>query len=193
MFAGISCAGVFETTDNGKSWVPRNKGLNADFLPDPASEIGQDPHIVVAFQGDCNFMWQQNHCGIFRTTDGGNSWKDVSDKASGAYFGFAIAVDDRDAETAWVVPATADQNRTAIGGKLMVHMTKDGGKSWRAFSKGLPQRNCYDFIFRHCIDNHRDTLAMGTSGGSIYVSENRGESWESLGFHFPQVYSVRLA
>ncbi len=45
---GISCAGVFETTDAGKSWAIRNKGMNADFLPDPTVETGFDPHIVVA-------------------------------------------------------------------------------------------------------------------------------------------------
>lgn len=193
IYVGISVAGVFESKDGGKTWAPCNKGLNAEFLPDPKSEIGQDPHIVVAYPEDCKYMWQQNHCGIYRTTDGGANWQDVSNREIGAYFGFAIAVDPKDAETAWVVPAVSDQTRVAVNGQLASYRTRDGGKNWEIQTGGLPTQNCYDFIYRHSLDITEDSLAMGTVGGSLFVSQNGGSHWDSLGYHFPMIYSVRFA
>ncbi|HHP7240722.1 MAG TPA: hypothetical protein ACFCUD_03575 [Cyclobacteriaceae bacterium] len=55
---------MFETRDGGINWEPRNKGLKADFLPDPGSDVGQDPHLIVSCTEHPKIMWQQNHCGI---------------------------------------------------------------------------------------------------------------------------------
>jgi photosystem II stability/assembly factor-like uncharacterized protein len=193
VLVGVSCAGVFETTDGGKSWTPKNKGMEADFLPDPKAEVGQDPHCVAACGADPDTLWQQNHCGIYRSTDGSQSWRKVSKKGDTAHFGFAVAADEKSPETAWVVPAISDTHRIAVGGALCVCRTTDGGKTWRAFRKGLPQKSCYDVVFRHALDHANSTVAFGTTTGNLYVSENRGQSWETIGTNFPPVYSVRFA
>lgn len=78
LYIAISCAGVFESKDSGEHWEPRNKGLKADFLPDPDSEVGQDPHLVDFCKNQPDVMWQQNHCGIWKTLDGGKLWEEVS-------------------------------------------------------------------------------------------------------------------
>ena len=46
MYFGMSSGGVFETNDAGAQWRPLNKGVRADFLPDPTPEFGHDPHCV---------------------------------------------------------------------------------------------------------------------------------------------------
>ncbi len=148
----ISCAGVFETTDGGIVWEPRNKGLKADFLPDPNAEIGQDPHLLVACKSNMKVMWQQNHCGIFRSVDGGNNWSDISDKTGEANFGFAIAADPVKEDIAWVVPAISDEIRVAIDNSVCVCRTENGGKSWDTFRKGLPQNHSFDITYRHALD-----------------------------------------
>jgi photosystem II stability/assembly factor-like uncharacterized protein len=193
MLVGISCAGVFETTDGGETWEPRNKGLTANFLPDPNAEIGHDPHFLTWCAANPDVLWQQNHCGIFRSEDGAQSWQLVSEEGGPAHFGFAIAADPLDPLTAWVVPAGADEQRQAVGEALCVCRTNDGGKSWSTLRKGLPQENCYDLVFRHGLDVSGDTLAFGTTTGNVYISEDRGDSWSCLGTHFPPVYSVRFA
>ncbi|MBM3216723.1 glycosyl hydrolase, partial [Candidatus Poribacteria bacterium] len=111
VYVGVSCAGVFETKDDGASWAPMNKNVRTDFLPNPLSEVGSDPHCVVACPSHPAAMWQQNHCGIFRTTDGAASWTDVSEPDGLARFGFAVAVDAENPDVAWVVPAQADEKR----------------------------------------------------------------------------------
>jgi photosystem II stability/assembly factor-like uncharacterized protein len=193
VLVGISCAGVFETTDDMKSWRPLNRGMLADFLPDPKADVGQDPHYFEACAAAPDVLWQQNHAGVYRSTDGARSWKLLTKKGDLAYFGFAIAADERDSECAWVVPATSDTLRYAVDGKLCVCRTTDGGKTWKAQRKGLPQKNCYDVVFRHALDKSHGTLAFGTTTGNVFWSGDRGRSWDCLGASFPPVYSVRFA
>ncbi len=189
---GISCAGVFETVDDGASWNPRNKGLRADFLADPTSDVGQDPHLVVMAPSQPDVLWQQNHMGIYRSTDGSGSWTDISQENGPASFGFAIAVDESNPERAWVVPATSDEQRTAVQRGLVVCRSDDGGATWIELRNGLPQENVYDLTFRHALDVSGSRLVFGTTNGNLYASEDGGESWETVGNHFPPVYSVRF-
>ncbi len=191
-YVGISCAGVFETCDNGNSWQTRNKGLRADYLPNPYIEVGQDPHCLLACNTAPSIMWQQNHCGVFRTTDAGAQWSDVTDSGEKARYGFCLGIDHKDPLKAWVVPATSDSKRIAMDKSLFIMHTKDGGKSWKKQRNGLPQQNCFDIVLRHAMDVRDEEIAFGTSGGSIYVSDNGGDSWQSLNDHLPRIFSVRF-
>lgn len=192
LYVGISCAGVFESMDGGANWEPRNNGSIADFLPDPYAEVGHDAHFLAGCAADPDVLWQQNHCGIFRSTNGGQKWDAVSQKGNVAHFGFPIAVDANDPDTAWVVPAVSDEIRIAVNGALCVCRTIDGGETWQELRAGLPQRDCYDIVFRHAFDVAGDDLAFGSTTGNAYVSADRGDSWECLGNNLPPVYSVRF-
>lgn len=189
---GISVGGVFETTDGGKTWHGRNKGLSANYLPSPDSEYGHDPHFVVTSPSNPDVLWQQNHCGVFRSTDGGQTWTDISQPGGPVYFGFAIVTDAQDENVAWVVPAHSDEYRVAIDGALCVCRTDDGGKTWTAFREGLPQSGSYDVVYRNALDIRGDRLAFGTTTGNVFLSEDRGESWRCLGNYFPPILSVRF-
>lgn len=189
----LSCAGVLETNDDGKSWQGRNKGLLATFLPKPDVEWGHDPHYVMLCKSNPDHVWMQNHCGIFYSADGAQSWKMVSKEGRTAHFGFPVAADESDGKTAWVVPGIADDKRMAVGGALCVAQTQDGGKTWQELRKGLPQENAFDVVYRHALDIKGDALAFGSTTGNVYFSSNRGKDWLALGHNFPPVYSVRFA
>lgn len=188
----ISCAGVFETNDGGQTWDLRNKGLRADFMPDPYGPVGHDPHILIAAPSDPDTMWQQNHCGIFRTSDGAQNWQDVSQTGGPARFGFAIAVADDNPNQAWVAPATADENRIAIKGALCICRTDDGGKTWTEQRNGLPQENCYDIVYRHALATSGDAVVFGTTTGNLFFSPDRGEHWQVVNNYLPMVHSVHF-
>ena len=192
IFAGISVGGIFESRDGGKSWEGRNKGLKACYLPDPDAEYGHDPHMTVMCKGNPDALWQQNHCGIFRTTDGGKNWSDVSQIGGPAHFGFAIVTDDENAERAWVVPGISDEVRVAVDQSLCVCRTEDGGKTWTDFRKGLPQNSSFDIIYRHALARQGKTLAFGTTTGNVFVSEDDGESWECISHTLSMVYSAEF-
>jgi photosystem II stability/assembly factor-like uncharacterized protein len=193
LFVGISVGGVYESRDGGATWEGRNKGLLANYMPDPYPEYGHDPHFMQMSPSDPDILWQQNHCGIFRTVDSAQTWKDISQPGGPAYFGFPIALDEKDPETAWVVPAIDAEFRIAVDQALCVCRTEDGGQSWQELRNGLPQANAYDVVFRHALDIKGDRLAFGTTTGNLYMSDDRGDSWRSLGSNFPPVYSVRFA
>ncbi len=193
LYIGISCAGVFETQDSGVNWQSRNKGLRADFLPDPYAEFGHDPHILVAAPSDPDHLWQQNHCGIFYSRDGGKQWEDVSQPEGPARFGFALAVAEDNPEQAWVCPANSDTTRTAIKGALCICRTDDGGKTWKNLHKGLPQKDCFDIVYRHALAASGDSLVFGTTTGNLFFSPDRGESWQVINNYLPMVYSTQFA
>jgi photosystem II stability/assembly factor-like uncharacterized protein len=193
IFVAVSTAGVLETRDGGKTWQGRNKGLLMDYMPNPAADWGHDPHYVDLSPAQPDHVWQQNHCGVFYSSDGAATWKKVSRAEQGVHFGFPIAVDPKKGATAWVVPGKADQERMTIGGGLFVARTEDGGESWQQLREGLPQENAYDVVYRHALGNSGDRLAFGSTTGNLYVSENRGDSWRTVANNLPPIYSVRFA
>lgn len=190
---GISCAGMLETWDRGRSWDYINKGMRAEFLPDKYSEIGQDPHMTVSAPSNPKVLWQQNHCGIFKSENFGKSWIDLS-RAKGVKtsFGWGIVVDEEDENIAFTVPAQSDEVRIPFKKKLFVQRTKDGGKTWTVLDKGLPKENCYDIIYRHAFALKGKALMFGSTTGNLYYSGNRGESWKQFPMHLPPVLSVKF-
>ena len=191
MLVAVTTAGVLETTDGGLSWQGRNVGMENDYLPDRQAEWGHDPHFVTRCRRQPEHVWQQNHCGVFYSSDGAASWRRVSQSQVGVHFGFPIAVDENDGKTAWVVPGHSDQQRTTIDGSLFVAMTQDGGQNWRRLDRGLPVQ-AYDVVYRHALDVSGDTLAFGSTTGNLYLSDNRGEDWQVVSCYMPPIYSVRF-
>ena len=193
LYIAVSCAGVFESWDGGKNWEARNRGLIAAYLPNPRVEIGHDPHRLLTCAADPDVLWQQNHCGIFRSTNGGKEWKNVTDPNGIANYGFALSIDDNDPLKAWVIPATSDEIRVAPELALCVCNTEDGGKSWTPHRQGLPQGFAFDLVFRHSMVFNGKTLAFGTTNGNLYFSDHKGEAWECLSNHLARIDYLAFA
>jgi photosystem II stability/assembly factor-like uncharacterized protein len=132
--------------------------------------------------------------GIWRSPDGGVTWVDVAKKPY-AQFGFPMTVHPEDARTAWFVPMDSDGARMAVGGALVVMRTTDAGATWEPMREGLPQKDAWDFPYRHAMDVGPDgrTVAFGTQSGNLYVSPDGGASWQALSHNLPAVYSLRFA
>lgn len=192
LYVAVSAAGVLESTDGGQSWTGRNRGMLMDYLPEAEAEWGHDPHYVSLCPAQPEHLWQQNHCGVFYSDNAAKQWHKVSQPEHGVHFGFPIAVDAEDGQTAWVIPTRADAERMALDSGLCVARTGDGGQSWQIFRKGLPQQNSYDLVLRHGFDMAEDCLCFGSTTGNVYLSEDRGESWQCLANNLPPVYSVRF-
>jgi hypothetical protein len=136
--------------------------------------------------------------GAWTTRDGGRSWRIGGKGMRAEYmppaFGFAVAVHPRDPETAWFVPAVKDEKRYPANGRVVVNRTHDGGKTFETLTAGLPQEHAYDLVYRHAldIDDSGDVLAFGSTTGSLWVSENAGNSWQTVSFNLPPIHSVRF-
>jgi len=193
LFVGVSCAGVFKSVDGGKNWMPKNKGLIAGYLPKATPDVGHDPHQLLQCQMHPDVLWQQNHCGIFRSIDGGESWTLVSRDSGYPSYGFALAIDNNNPNTAWVIPAESDENRIPLDLKLEVYKTNDGGMNWISTSEGLPQQNAFDLVLRHAFVKDQHMMAFGTTNGNLYHSFNEGKSWSILSQNLAPINSVVIA
>lgn len=193
VYVGVSCAGVFETTNGGKSWMPRNNGLIASYLPRATPDVGHDPHQLQQCHSQPDVIWQQNHCGIFRTTDGGKQWTNVSGESGWPSYGFALVIDHTNPDIAWVIPAESDESRIPAGLKLEVCKTTNGGKSWLSSSVGLPAQHAFDLVLRHGFIRHAGMLAFGTTNGNLYGSMNDGNTWRILSSHLAPINSLAIS
>lgn len=191
----VSSGGVWQTNDSGESWRQTAYGMQADYMPPERREEPnvQDPHRVVQCQGAPDTLWTQHHCGIFRSTDGGEHWGRI--EAQPSSFGFAVAVHPHDPDTAWFVPAIKDAYRIPVDGRLVVTRTRDGGRTFEQFSQGLPPAPAYDLIYRHglVVDSTGTRLAMGSTTGGLWTSDNAGETWHEISAHLPPIYHVSFA
>ena len=192
LMVGISCAGILRSFDKGKSWQPSNSGLKAFFLPDSEAEVGHDPHSIIRHPKDPKILWQQNHCGVFRSSDGGDIWVDVSDKNDKAVYGFDLVIDEEDVNTAWVIPAQSDDLRYPHNTKLEVFKTVDSGRNWQSKSQGLPLETSFDLVLRSAFDKSGDVMVFGTNNGNLYISEDASESWSPLNQNLSAVRTVNL-
>jgi len=192
IYVGVSCGGVYVSRNNGETWQPKNRGLIADYLPDPYSPFGHDPHAMKICNSSPDTIWQQNHCGVFRSQDGADTWVDVTPEDDYGRYGFPIAIDHDDPLKAWIIPAESDGKRIAKDHRLVVCRTVDGGKSWEKFTEGLPQQDCFDLVFRHALDRNENLMVFGTTTGNLFVSMNNGESWDLVSNFLPPVHSVLI-
>ena len=190
----ISCGGVWDTHDDGRSWTVRGKGLIAGYMPPDQQETPeiQDPHRLVRCPSAPDAIWVQHHSGVFRSIDAGATFTQI--KPPGDDFGFAVAVHPRDPNTAWLVPALKDELRMPRDGAMYVHRTTDGGATWQALRAGLPQHDAFDLVYRHGLDVDASgaQLAMGSTTGSLWISDDGGEGWQLVNAHLPPIYALRF-
>jgi hypothetical protein len=192
----VSCGGVWESKDAGRTWELTGQGMFAEYMPPElrgSPEI-QDPHRMVQCRASPDHMWIQHHNGVFRSVDAGRNWSHVENVPPSG-FGFGVAVHPRDPDTAWFVPAVKDEKRVPVDGRVVVARTRDGGKSFQVLRKGLPQEDSYDLVFRHAlaIDEGGDRLAFGSTTGGLWVSEDQGDTWHALPARLPPIHAVCFA
>lgn len=195
LWVGISSVGVFHTADGGETWETRNTGTRCDYLPeaDRYPEFGQCVHCVVMAPGRPNLLYQQNHCGMYRSDDGGRRWDSI-EQGLPSSFGFPAAAHPRDPNTLFLLPLNGDiKGRYVPDGAAAVYRTRDGGASWQALRSGLPQQNAYFGVLRQAMATDSMEPAgvyAGTNSGTLYASRDEGDTWVDIARHLPPILSV---
>ena len=192
---GVSTGGVWVSGDGGATWRAAADGMYAEYYPPERSRAPevQDVHRLVQCQAAPDTMWVQHHNGVFRSTDAARSWQEVT-TIRPAKFGFAVAVHPKDPDTAWFVPGVKDECRIPVDARMVVARTRDGARSFDVLSDGLPQTHAYDLVYRHglAVDDTGTCLAMGSTTGHLWISENAGDNWALVAGHLPPVNCVRF-
>ena len=193
----ISAAGVWLSDDRGASWRTGYTGLVPRYVPEEARE-GTHALCVHSMERaplKPERLFMQFHGGVYRSDDEGQTWASIAEGLP-ADFGFPLAVDPADPDSAFVIPLTADADRVTPEGRVRVYATRDAGSTWTAHGTGLPQQDAYLTVLRQAFDQDGGSplgLAFGATSGDVFASADGGASWFTAATRLPPVNSVRFA
>jgi photosystem II stability/assembly factor-like uncharacterized protein len=195
MYIAVSAAGCYRTDDGGQTWLPQNKNVRADFMPDKFPEFGQCVHKMVIHPSNPEVLYQQNHCGVYRSDNAGAEWVDIGEGRLPSRFGFPIAVHPTDPRTVYVVLEESDEYRMSVDGRFAVWRSRDAGGSWERITRGFPER-AHLVVLREAMatDDFEDAgIYIGTNTGQLFYSRDSGDKWELMADFLPPVQSVEVA
>ncbi|MEU8814158.1 exo-alpha-sialidase [Actinoplanes sp. NPDC048796] len=193
LVVAMSTGGVYRSSDGGDSWAPANKGIKAYFMPDPWPEFGQCVHRVARDADDPRRLYAQNHHGVYRSSDGGDSWQSIAGTLP-SDFGFPMVAHPSRPGVIWNFPLTADSQRHPTELRCRVFRSTDAGDKWEEQSNGLPGGPYYPVVLRDamCADDGTPAgVYFGTRAGEVFASGDEGDSWTTVAAHLPDVLSVR--
>ena len=192
IYVAISAAGAFRSDDAGKTWLPINRGLKSQYIPNPEAEVGHCVHRIAMHRSKPGVLFMQKHWDVMRSENAGELWQEVSGNLP-TDFGFVIDVHAHEPETIYVVPIKSDSEHFPPDGKLRVYRSRSGGNEWEALTKGLPQKDCYVNVLRDAmaVDSlDKCGVYFGTTGGQVYGSADAGDNWTPIVRDLPAVLSV---
>ena len=191
-----SLAGPYRSEDGGIQWMRIRNGVmdscpeNSD--PKHLEEVHSCTHRIAISSTTPNLLYQQNHCGVYRSENLGEKWEDIS-KGLPSRHGFPIAVHSKNGqEILFVIPAyqgKCDKHNSCIQGELAVYRSKDRGMTWEKQTDGFP-KNVHTCILRHGMSSNSEGIFFGTTTGEVYGTLNDGEGWEPIASNLPRVQGV---
>jgi hypothetical protein len=194
MLVAMSTGGVYRSDDARASWAPANQGIAAGFMPEGQQypEFGQCVHKVTRHRSNPDRLFAQNHGGVYRSDDGGDSWTSIGDGLP-SDFGFPVVVHPLEPDTVFVFPNGAGESRFPPDGKALVWRSRDAGESWQSLGTGLPEA-FYSAVVRDAMTaDPAGGLYVGTRCGNVFASTDSGSTWREVVKHLPDVLVVRAA
>jgi photosystem II stability/assembly factor-like uncharacterized protein len=171
---GTNKAEIYKSIDGGKSWILSNQGIK------PGTVFYTQVFSINIDPTNSSIIYAATSTGIYKSTNGGNSWNGVGSKKTGLNNSFnkCIAIDYKNP----VVLYAASQKG--------VFKSTNQGKSWFAIG---PEGEYVHYITIHPLDHK--TIFIGTSKG-LFKSSNAGKNWINTGLKsktsgiFPSVKSI---
>ena len=169
LYVSVFERGVFRSTDGGQTWEARNNGLDPNGLRRGLNLVlHRDGTLFVATTGKVKRT--PNGVGIWRSTDGGESWTNIAAGQPWTWIrDFTVNPDD---SRTLLVPTTH------IDAGL--HRTTDGGKTWETLYQNPDQKFFFAATY-HPSHKGWIYLSSGESGDSVgyglYLSKDDGKTW----------------
>jgi hypothetical protein len=156
-----------------------------------APEVGYCVHGLAQDPRDPLRIWRQDHRGVFRTVDGGDSWQRIENGLP-AGFGF-VMWRDRASGRLLTVPLHSDENRVPVEGRLRAYGSDDDGESWAVAGEGWSEAPQFTGVLRGAFDGDDDgNFCFGTTGGKIWITSDGARTWRELQPAFPRIYALSI-
>jgi photosystem II stability/assembly factor-like uncharacterized protein len=185
-YVGVASGGVWKTVNDGTTWTPAFDGEGSYSIGwvelDP-----NNPSVVWVGTGESNSQRSVGYGdGVYRSDDGGKSWKNMGLKRS-EHIG-RIVIDPRDSKVVYVA---AEGPLWGAGGDRGLYKTTDGGNTWKAVltiseNTGVADiaidPSNPDILYASAYQRRRHvyTLIDGGPEGAIYKSTDAGATWNKL-------------
>jgi hypothetical protein len=195
MYVAISAGGVYATDDGGRTWQARNRGIRVVHMPEKYPEFGQCVHKVVMHPSRPERLFLQNHWGLYRSDNHGESWQDIAHGVPSDY-GFAMVAHPHNPDCVYILPIESDEFRCTPDGCLRVYRTRNAGESWEPLTRGLPKKGAYETVLRDAMTaDSLDPVGVyfGTRSGQLYGSADEGKTWKKILDGLPPVVCVKSA
>ena len=195
---GVASGGVWKTTNAGTTWAPvfDNEGSYSigTIVLDP-----KNPFTVWVGTGENNSQRSVAYGdGVYRSDDGGKSWKNVGLRASERIG--RIAIDPRNSDSVYIA---AQGPLWGPGGDRGLFKTTDGGKTWKnilsisentGVTDVVIDPNNPDTVYAASYQRRRHvwTLINGGPESAIYKSTDAGATWNKLRAGLPTVEMGRI-
>ncbi|PKQ65524.1 glycosyl hydrolase [Labilibaculum filiforme] len=192
-YVGVASGNIFKTINNGTTWMPV-------FDKYGSYSIG----VVTMDPNNSNVVWtgtgENNHQralaygdGVYKTMDGGKSWKNMGLKESRHIGG--IVIDPRNSNIVFVA---AEGSAWGPGGDRGLYKTIDGGETWKKvleISENTGVNNVVidpvepDIMYATSEQRRRHVYGKINGGpeSAIYKSTDGGENWRKLKSGLPSV------
>lgn len=191
IWCGISAVGVFRSDDGGDTWQLRNRGIAGSAPDDTPHDVGYCVHGLAADPADADTIYRQDHSGVYRTTDGADTWE-RTEQGLPANFGFP-AVMDTGSGRVFLAPQHSDGQRVPVDGRFGIYRSDDGGDTWALSGEGWPSGPRWSGVLRGAMaTDHDGTVAAGTTCGELWVTTDAGDHWEALDVTLPRIHAVAL-
>lgn len=192
-YVGVASGGIWETTNDGTSWSPV-------FEHEPSYSIGavaidpKNPFVVWVGTGENNSQRSVGYGdGIYRSDDGGKSWKNMGLKKS-EHIG-TILIDPQNSDVVYVA---AQGPLWGPGGDRGLFKTTDGGMTWKSVlsvSENTGITNVvmdpidHNLLYAASYQRRRHVFGFIDGGpeSAIYKSTDAGESWNKVTAGLPGV------
>ncbi|MDQ1707521.1 MAG: hypothetical protein QOJ88_732 [Pyrinomonadaceae bacterium] len=197
-FVASASGGVWKTVNNGTTWTPV-------FDKEGSYSIGaialdpKNPLTVWVGTGENNSQRSVSYGnGLYRSDDGGKSWKNVGLKTS-EHIG-RIAIDPKDSNTVYVA---AQGPLWGPGGDRGLFKTTDGGRTWKKILSISEHTGVSDVVIdpqnpetlyasSYQRRRHMWTLIGGGPESALYKSTDAGAAWNKLKAGLPATEMGRI-
>lgn len=178
VFAGTLADGVYKSPDGGRRWLPRNAGIQKGTISANVNQLAFHPT-------DTQTLYAATTVGVFRSTDGAQSWAERMNGMNEINFIVALAVDPQ------------HPNIIYAGTSGGVYRTFDGAENWVKVNEGLVPDDAKMAsmalgVNKLVVDpSNTDLIYAGTTKG-LFKTSDKGGHWTNLATNLDKPYVSSL-